>query len=259
MPRFAIEMAFNGANYHGWQVQPNAHSVQAELNRALSLIFRQTVETVGAGRTDTGVHASCYVAHFDLECEPDKTPEKVVYQLNAVLPADVVAYRLLRVDNRFHARFDAVSRAYTYLVTNHKTPFLNQYSYFVPELPDVGRMNQACALLMEVTDFASFSKLHSDNKTTLCRLMQCNWQVEGKFLIFRVEADRFLRNMVRALAGTLLDVGRGKLSMADLKTIAEARDRRSAGLSVPSQGLFLSGIRYPLHDFCQERIIWPNF
>lgn len=259
MPRFVLELAYKGTHYHGWQLQPNALGVQQLLNKALTVLFRQTVDTVGAGRTDTGVHASCFVAHFDLSESPAIGPDKAVFQLNALLPPDIVVYSFFPVNDDFHARFGAISRTYHYFITNKRTPFLSDYAHIVPVMPDVQRMNEACTLLLEVEDFSSFCKAHSDNKTTICRLKTCHWSAFDDYLVFTIEADRFLRNMVRALVGTLLGVGYGKLTLGQFKQIINARNRQEAGLSVPAKGLFLSGIRYPEYDFYHKPLNWPVF
>lgn len=259
MPRFVLELAYKGTHYHGWQLQPNALSIQQLLNRALTILFRQEVETVGAGRTDTGVHASCFVAHFDLLEVSNIRPERVVFQLNALLPPDVVVYSFIPVAEEFHARYDAVSRTYHYFVTNKRTPFLSDYAHFTPVLPDAIRMNEACAILFDVEDFSSFCKSHSDNKTSICHLKTCHWVASGNYLVFTIEADRFLRNMVRAVVGTLLEVGYGKSNLELFGQVVRAKNRQAAGLSVPAKGLFLSGIRYPGYDFYHKPLIWPVF
>lgn len=237
-------MSYNGKAYNGWQIQNNAPSVQQTLQEALSTLLRMSVEVVGAGRTDTGVHARAYTAHFDVPGAVDD-PEGFCYHLNALLPHDIAVQGLRPVRADAHARFDAVAREYKYYVSQTKNPFARDFAYMLTVPLDMEAMNRAAEVLLRTEDFTSFSKLHSNNKTNTCRVTRASWEREGDFLVFTITADRFLRNMVRAVVGTLLEVGRGKLTVEDMERIAAGRDRSLAGTSVPPQGLFLTDVQYP--------------
>lgn len=243
MKRYFIHLAYNGANYCGWQIQPQSPSVQAELERCLSLKLGQPVSLTGCGRTDTGVHARCYYAHFDLEVSIDDCTE-LAYRLNVFLPPDIVVYRIWEVSPELHARFDALSRTYHYQITQTKNPFHQNDAYYLYGPLDVEKMQQAANLLFDYTDFTSFSKLHTQVKTNNCKIMEAQWLEQDGLLVFRIKADRFLRNMVRAIVGTLLEVGKGKMSLDEFQSIIERKDRCSAGESVPAQGLFLQEVAY---------------
>lgn len=239
MVRYRIDLSYKGTLYHGWQVQNNASTVQGELNRALGLLLRETIETVGCGRTDTGVHAHSYTAHFECSKVIDSLSH-ACYKLNCILPHDIAINSLLAVPNTFHARFDAIARTYQYFVNSQKEPFRVEYSYFYPHHVDLEKMNEAAKLLLGKQDFTSFSKLHTDVKTNICTVHYAQWQQVGHGrLVFTICADRFLRNMVRAIVGTLLEIGRGRRSLDDLRTLIIVKDRNQAGISVPAQGLFL--------------------
>lgn len=244
MQRYFIYLAYDGTCYHGWQIQPNGDSVQQQLMNALqTLLRREVVEVTGAGRTDTGVHAKLMVAHFDHDEAIDCT--QLTYKLNRLLPSDISVFKVAPVDADMHARFSAKSRRYEYYVTTAKSPFMRQYRYKLHKAPDFQLMNQAAKLLLEVADFTSFSKLHTDVKTNICHVTRAEWsQVDDVTWVFSIQADRFLRNMVRAIVGTLLEVGYGKLSLAEFQQIIQQKDRCSAGMSVPAQGLFLADIQY---------------
>ena len=244
MQRYFIYLAYDGTNYHGWQIQPNGDSVQQQLMNALkTLLRREVVEVTGAGRTDTGVHAKLMVAHFDHD-EPIDCSQ-LADKLNRLLPSDISVFKVAPVDVELHARFSAKSRRYEYYVTTAKSPFLRQYRYRLHKAPDFDLMNQAAALLLQVDDFTSFSKLHTDVKTNICHVTRAEWsRVDEVTWVFTIQADRFLRNMVRAIVGTLLEVGYGKLSLADFQQVIQQKDRCSAGMSVPAQGLFLADIQY---------------
>lgn len=244
MKRYFIHLAYNGANYCGWQIQPQSPSVQAELERCLSLKLGQTIEVTGCGRTDTGVHARNYYAHFDLEGEL-KDCQDLTYRLNMFLPADIVVYRIWEVSPELHARFDALSRTYHYYITPVKNPFHQNDAYFFYGALDVPKMQQAADALKEYTDFTSFSKLHTQVKTNNCKIMEARWFEQDGLLVFRIKADRFLRNMVRAIVGTLLEVGKGKMSLEEFRNVIECKDRCSAGESVPAHALFLEEVDYP--------------
>ena len=244
MQRYFIYLAYDGTSYHGWQVQPNGVSVQECLMKALSTLLRQPTEVVGAGRTDAGVHARLMVAHFD---SPQALDEVFMTdKLNRLLPPDISVYCLRAVKPDAHARFDAVSRTYRYYVTTAKVPFERQYRCRLYSEPDFDRMNEAAHTLFDYTDFTSFSKLHTDVKTNNCRIMQAHWErFDEVTWVFTIRADRFLRNMVRAVVGTLLEVGRGKLSVEGFRRVIEQKDRCRAGTSVPGCALFLEDITYP--------------
>ncbi len=242
--RYFVYLAYDGTAYHGWQIQPNGVSVQEVLMQSLSTCLRQEIVVVGAGRTDTGVHAKLMVAHFDCEGEPDTL--RLADKLNRLLPPDISVYRIVEVKPDAHARFDATSRTYKYYVTTAKNPFRRQYTYRLFTPLDIDRMNEAAQRLFRYTDFTSFSKLHTDVKTNNCRIMRAEWTSCGDDeWVFTIQADRFLRNMVRAIVGTLIEVGRGKLSVEDFCKVIEQRDRCKAGTSVPGNALFLVDITYP--------------
>ncbi len=247
MIRYFIQLSYNGASYHGWQVQENANSVQAELNKTLSTYLRETIETIGAGRTDTGVHAKFYVVHFDSTNEElDDDIPLHLYKLNCLLPQDISAFGLKKMHETAHARFDATSRTYKYYVSQVKNPFLNEFAYPLYVPLNVEEMNKAAQLLFEYNDFTSFSKLHTDVKTNNCKVTFAEWTAEAdNTLVFTITADRFLRNMVRAIVGSLLEVGKGKISIEEFRQIIEQKDRQKAGMSVPAKGLFLTDIGYP--------------
>jgi len=249
--RYFIELAYKGTRFHGWQVQPNALTVQECMENALSTITRERVELTGAGRTDTGVHASYFVAHFD-SLKPDLDHPDFTHKLNSFLKDDLSVFAVSKVRPDAHARFDAVSRTYQYHLNLRKDPFSVETSWYFFRQPDVEKMNQACQILFEYIDFTSFSKLHTDVKTNNCKIIQAEWLQKGSDLVFTVKADRFLRNMVRAVVGTLLEVGLGKMDMAGFRKVIEQKDRGAAGLSVPAHGLFLTDIEYPAHIFVKK-------
>ena len=243
MQRYFLYLKYDGAAYHGWQVQPGERTVQGELQRALSTLLRGDVQVVGAGRTDTGVHARMMVAHFDaaegLDCG------QTVYRLNRILPKDMAADRMEAVDAGMHARFSAVSRTYRYYVHTRRDPFRRAYSCEMFYNLDFGMMNRAAALLLEYDDFAAFCKSHTDVKTTLCNVTEARWVRDGEYTWhFVITANRFLRNMVRAIVGTLIDVGRGRIGLEGFRKIIEGRSRSEAGDSVPACALFLENIEY---------------
>jgi tRNA pseudouridine38-40 synthase len=238
-----LELAYNGKAYHGWQYQPNAPTVQETLEKALFTILRKETPVVGAGRTDTGVHASQYFVHFETERIPDCS--KFLYKLNSVLPEDIAAYDVFEVKDDAHARFEALSRSYQYRLSLRKDPFLLETAYYLKNDVDVERMNEAAAILKDYKDFKCFSRSKTDVKTYNCRITKAVWQQEGELLVFHITADRFLRNMVRAIVGTLLEIGLGKMEVEQMHDIIKSRDRQNAGTSVPAKGLFLTGIEYP--------------
>lgn len=241
--RYFIELQYDGAAYCGWQRQPDAVTVQGVIEEKLSMLLRVPTEIVGAGRTDTGVNASFYTAHFDAEEGIDTA--QLCYKMNKVLPMDIAIMRIYEVRESLHARFDAKQREYTYFLTPHKSPF-RRYSawYFTADI-DVERMNEAAAKLLEYEDFTSFAKLNSNNKTNICHISYARWRVEEDgTLRFTIRADRFLRNMVRAIVGTLVDVGRGRYSVAEFEDIILARDLSRCSAGAPACGLFLSDVKY---------------
>lgn len=242
--RYFIELAYDGTDYHGWQIQPNGNSVQATLAKALSLVLRKETEVVGAGRTDAGVSAAKMVAHFDID-EAIDLP-LLTEKLSKLLPPDIAVRRIDSVRKDAHARFDALSRTYRYHVVTRKDPFLRRYAWRVPFALDFGAMNEAAQALFDYTDFTSFSKVHTDVKNHRCRIMKAGWEQTGDYeWVFTIQADRFLRNMVRAVVGTLVEVGRGRLSAREFRQVIEKKDRCAAGASVPAHALFLTDIDYP--------------
>jgi len=242
--RYFIELAYNGTTFNGWQIQKNAPSVQAAINEGLSHLCQELVNVVGCGRTDTGVHARNFYAHFDLE-KPIKNNVQVVGNLNHYLSKEIVIYKIFEVNQDAHARFDATSRTYKYYILRSKDPFKNEFAYFYQGPLNVQLMNKGAKNLLQYSDFTSFSKLHTQVKTNICQLLDAEWTEDGNQLIFTISADRFLRNMVRAIVGTLLEIGRNKKSLDDLNTIIESKNRSNAGYSVPAKGLFLHQVNYP--------------
>ena len=246
MARYFIELSYDGAAYCGWQRQPDAPTIQQALEKALSTLLRADIEVVGAGRTDTGVNASYYVAHFDV-AEPIADPKQLVYKLNLILPHDIAVRRVRRVKNEAHARFDAREREYTYYISQRKNPFrrYSAWQYYVSL--DVDTMNLAAKSLLEWDDFTTFAKLNSNNKTNICRVVKAEWRRDENdpdLLIFTIRADRFLRNMIRAIVGTLVDVGRGRYSVEEFERILHSCDLSLASAGAPAQGLFLSDVQY---------------
>ena len=240
--RYFIKLSYNGKKYHGWQIQPDAISIQEKLNTAISTIFQQKIQVIGAGRTDTGVHASQMFAHFDID---KKLDENVAYKLNSILPHDIAVQDVFLVDDEKHARFDATSRSYEYKVWLGRNPFLLDFSWQIhSQKPNVDLMNQAAKLLLEYTDFQTFSKVKTDVHTFNCNVTEAFWVQKENELTFHISANRFLRNMVRAIVGTLVDVGLGKISIEEFRKIIESKNRGNAGLSVPAKGLFLTNIKY---------------
>ena len=246
--RYFIHLAYNGANYCGWQTQPGLPTVQQTLEEALSTLLRQKVAVVGCGRTDTGVHASDFYAHFDLKDFKDskdlKDPRELSFKLNSFLPPDIAIFDIFPVADKAHARFDATARTYQYHVSDRRLPFRQGQYCRIYFKPDIDKMNEAARVLMEYDDFTSFAKLHTQVKTNICHLSEAHWDEVGEEWIFTIRSNRFLRNMVRSVTGTLLDVGRGKLSIEGLREIIEKKDRCAAGVSMPACGLFLTKVEY---------------
>lgn len=245
MKRYFIYLAYNGTNYCGWQNQPNGVAVQDVIEKSLSTILRTPTSIVGAGRTDAGVHAREMVAHFDAVIE-NINIETLTTKLNSILPKDIVIYKIIEVNPEAHARFDATSRLYRYYITTQKDPFLYPFRYRVPTSTlNLEMMNKCAKILFEFTDFTSFSKLHTDVKTNDCVIEHAEWTERNGGYVFTIKANRFLRNMVRAIVGTLLEAGRNKLDEAGMRHIISSKNRAVAGQSVPGQALFLEQIEYP--------------
>ncbi len=251
--RYFLELSYLGTHYHGWQRQPNASSVQQTLEETLTQLLREPVELTGAGRTDTGVHASHYVAHFDSQNNTlanSSTPVSAqaaadfLYHANSMLPPDIALSAIRPVPDSAHARFDALSRTYTYYIITRKDPFRSLTAWHYPTVLDIEKMNTAADNLVTASDFTSFAKLHSANKTNICHVTQAHWQQTGDSLTFTISADRFLRNMVRSIVGTLVDVGRGKISPQKFAEILAAKDLSLSSAGAPAHGLFLSDIKY---------------
>lgn len=246
--RYFINLAFKGTVYHGWQWQPNDLSVQQVLQDALQILLKQTISLFGAGRTDAGVHASQFFAHFDIEI-PLNTDE-LTHKLNAFLPDTIVIYKIFEVNDSTHARFDAISRTYQYHIFLGRDPFLFETTWQIHQRQlNIDKMNEAAKYLLDYSDFKCFSKSRTDVKTYDCKITEAHWQQNGQELIFTISANRFLRNMVRAIVGTLVNIGTGKNEVEDMKSLIESRDRRNAGFSAYAKGLFLTRIDYPNHLF----------
>lgn len=240
--RYFIQFAYNGTHYHGWQIQPNASSVQETLNKAFSVLLNEEISIMGAGRTDTGVHASEMFGHFDTEKTLDVPV--LVHKLNSYLPKDIAIFDLIPVHNDAHCRFDAKKRTYEYHINTVKNPFLEELSWYVNQKLDLDLMNQAAQILLKHTDFQCFSKVHTDVNTFDCTIFEAFWKKENNKLIFTISANRFLRNMVRAIVGTLINIGLKKITLTDFENIIASKSREKAGFSVPAHGLYLTKIDY---------------
>ncbi len=239
--RYLIELSYNGTNYQGWQIQPNGITVQEVLNNALSIILRHPTETMGCGRTDTGVHAKQFFAHFDYNGE---IPTNLIKSLNGVLPFDIAIHDIVPISNDFNARFNAKSRTYQYHITFEKNPFLQYFAVRLHHPLNIQLMNDACQMMIGEHDFNCFSKTNTDVKNYNCHLMSAEWYFEDDLLKFEVTANRFLRNMVRAMVGTLILLGEEKITIEKFKEIIESKDRKMAGTSVPAHGLYLTEVVY---------------
>ncbi|WP_136464830.1 tRNA pseudouridine(38-40) synthase TruA [Flagellimonas onchidii] len=248
--RYFIQFSYFGKAYHGWQNQPNAITVQEVLEKALSTLLREKVEVVGAGRTDAGVHAKEMFAHFDFD--GIENAKELTYRLNAFLPEDIAVQRIYQVKADAHARFDASERTYEYWVVQEKNPFYNNLAHTLQLPLDVDAMNQSAKILLDHQDFECFSKSNTDVKTFICDVRKAYWGKKEDKLVFTITADRFLRNMVRAVVGTLLDVGLGKMKPEDITEILESKDRGKAGASVPAKGLYLAKVSYPKNTFDEQ-------
>lgn len=246
--RYFIELSYHGKNYHGWQIQPNEISVQETIEQALSILLKQSIAVVGCGRTDSGVHASQFFLHFDIQNPIDK--EKLKFRLNSFLPEDIAIFQIIKVKEDAHARFDAISRSYRYQISLIKDVFNTDLSLKLHEAElDLDRMNKAAELMMKYDDFKCFSRSKTDVKTYQCNISKAYWYKEQNKLIFCITANRFLRNMVRAIVGTLLEVGMNKMNLEQFQNVIESRDRTKAGASVKAKGLYLTQIDYPKHIF----------
>jgi len=251
MSRYFMHLAYDGSDYCGWQVQANEKTVQQTMENALSTLLRREIPLTGAGRTDTGVHASYFIAHFDLEqvgSDPrsgfDPQSDQFLFKLNRFLPPDIVVYRIWQVAPDLHARFSATSRTYHYHISTIKPLYTRNYSLHIFGALDTGEIRRCCELIKSTIDFTSFSKLHTDVKSNNCRIMEVEWKEKENAYLFEIKADRFLRNMVRSLTGTLLNVGKGKLDLEGFKKIVDAKNRGKAGQSAPARGLCLVNIEY---------------
>jgi tRNA pseudouridine38-40 synthase len=247
--RYFIFISYKGTSYHGWQIQPNSVTVQKLLDKALTTILSENISTTGAGRTDTGVHALVFCAHFDSRSSDLDTSKNLVYKLNRYLPEDISVTMIRKVNPDANARFSALSRTYKYFISTAKNPFSEDSSWYLHGDINIEEMNKSGQILLDHTDFTSFSRLHTNVKTNNCRIVNACWELKGSQLIFTIKADRFLRNMVRAIVGTMIEVGFGKIDLKEFNEIIIAKDRGRAGKSAPAKGLFLSEIEYPDNIF----------
>ena len=250
--RYFIEIAYNGKAYFGWQRQPNQISVQQVLEETLSIFFREEIKLTAAGRTDTGVHAKQLFAHFDFGSI--EIQEELIFKINSFLPKDISIKNIFEVVENAHARFDAVKREYEYLISIGKDPFSQDFAYQLYKKPNVELMEEAAQILLDYNDFQCFSRSKTDVKTYICKIEKANWELEENRLVFTIVADRFLRNMVRAIVGTLLDVGFGKTTLDGFQRILESKDRREAGASAPAHGLYLKSVAYPEKIFFNKKM-----
>ncbi|WP_111706493.1 tRNA pseudouridine(38-40) synthase TruA [Lutibacter citreus] len=249
--RYFIEIAYKGTNYHGWQLQPNAITVQELINKALSTVLKIKLNVVGAGRTDAGVHAKQLFAHFDFET--DFNTNELLYKVNSLLPSDIAVLNIFKTIDDAHARFNAKSRSYEYCIHFGKNPFLIETTWqLINKKLNIDLMNKAAEILLTFTDFKCFSRSNSDVRTYNCDITNAVWIKSGNQLVFHITADRFLRNMVRAVVGTLIDVGTEKITIEDFIEIIKGKDRRNAGPSAPAKGLFLTRVKYPKNIFINE-------
>lgn len=257
--RYFIFISYKGTLYHGWQSQPGSVTIQNILDNALSTVLNENICSVGAGRTDAGVHALMFCAHFESRSDKVDNNENIIFRLNRFLPKDISVSGIFEVVPDAHARFSALSRTYKYYITRVKDPFREETSWYVYGKSDIDLMNKACILLMKYHDFTSFSKLHSDTRTNLCNIYSAFWEENNNVLVFNIKADRFLRNMVRAIVGTMISTGSGKTNLNEFEEIIKSKDRCRAGRSAPAKGLFLSGIEYPPELFIKvpDHSIFP--
>jgi tRNA pseudouridine38-40 synthase len=249
MTRYFIRLSFKGTHYHGWQVQPNARTVQEIINQDMSIILDEKIEVTGAGRTDTGVHATVFYAHFDSPKSDLDKDSNLIFRINGKLPKDISIQEILKVRPDAHARFSALSRTYEYHITRKKDPFRTDFSHYIYGDLDFESMNRATALLTNVSDFTSFSKVDTDVKTNICKVLRADWHFDSDKMVFIITSDRFLRDMVRAIVGTMLDIGFGRITLDEFQAIIASKDRSAAGNSAPAKGLFLTDINYPREIF----------
>ena len=243
--RYFIYLSYKGTSYHGWQLQPNSTTVQKQLENALSVVLGEKITTTGAGRTDTGVHALFFCAHFDSLLTDLCENKNLIFRLNRFLPEDISVSEIKKVIPDANARYSAISRTYQYYITRKKDPFFTGSSWFLHGEIDIDSMNQACRILFSHSDFTSFSKLHSGSRTNICKIYEAHWDETDNKLAFTIKADRFLRNMVRAIVGTMVEIGFGKMNPEEFEEVLLAQDRCRAGTSAPAKGLFLTDIEYP--------------
>lgn len=253
--RYFIELSFKGTAYHGWQVQPNALSVQQTVEDALMLLIKYKVRLTGAGRTDTGVHASYFVAHFTLSSALSEPLNEITRKLNYILPNDIAILNIFPVKSDDNSRFSALSRTYKYHISKRKNPFKQETSYYISTQLNIDEMNKAAGQLFNYNDFSSFCRSNSGTSTYICTIKHAGWEENDEMLVFTIKANRFLRNMVRAITGTLLNIGYGKITAESFREIIEAKDRRKAGKSAPAHGLFLTDIEYPAEILSQKNIL----
>jgi len=240
--RYFIRIAFKGTNFHGWQIQPGAITVQGVLNKVLSTVIREKIETTGAGRTDTGVHAKFFTAHFDSNNKQLDNDSTVIYRLNSLLPDDITVNKIFKVKKDAHARFNAISRTYEYHISRIENPFEKDFSWYIYGPLDIEKMNEAARLIESFNDFTSFCKIHTNVKTNICKIFYAKWNDYGDKLIFSIKADRFLRNMVRAIVGTMINIGRNKIEVTVFKNTVEKKIKMS--FTAPACGLILTNIEY---------------
>jgi tRNA pseudouridine38-40 synthase len=252
--RYFLHVSYNGTRYNGWQTQPNARAVQQVLDESLHTIFQTEIHTVGSGRTDTGVHASEQLVHLDLPFQINL--EETVFRLNKILPNDISLNTIFEVGPEAHARFDAIARTYEYRISLKKNPFLAEFAYYLSRKPDLEKMNEAAQLLLGFQDFTAFSKVKGDTKHYNCHLYEAAWKQENELLIFTIRANRFLRGMVRLIVGTLLSVGKGKISVSEFGKIIKSQDRSKASGAAPAEGLFLTKVEYPEQYFEQQKALF---
>ncbi|MGA2405608.1 MAG: tRNA pseudouridine(38-40) synthase TruA [Bacteroidales bacterium] len=247
--RYFIFISYKGTSYHGWQLQPNSVTVQKIVDETLTVILNENISTTGAGRTDAGVHAMIFCAHFDSFSPDLATIRNLVFRLNKYLPVDISVVSIKKVVPDANARYSAISRTYKYFISKIKDPFFDNSSWFLHGKIDIEAMNKACGLLFHYSDFTSFSKLHSGSKTNICKIINAGWEESDNRLVFTIKADRFLRNMVRAIVGTMVEIGFEKIDLKEFEKIILAKDRCRAGKSAPAKGLFLTDIEYPEEIF----------
>jgi tRNA pseudouridine38-40 synthase len=244
MMRYLIEFSYKGTNYCGWQIQQNANSVQAEIEKGLSLLLKTSQGVTGSSRTDTGVHAEQQFAHFDTEIIIEDI-SAMIYKLNKILPNDIAILSLQKIEDTFHSRFDAISRKYEYRISRKKSPFLFGTSYYFVKDLDIDLMNKSAEILFKHIDYESFSRIKTEVKTFECTIMEARWEnVDSETLIFHIKANRFLRGMVRTIVGTMIEIGLGRISVADFEQIIISKNRKNAGRAVPAEGLFLVEVNY---------------